>query len=221
VGGSGLDVQPNQVGGDPVGRYGKEMRFAGRESWIVSSGTDHAADLALFVRDALALPLDEPALPGLDPPVPVLSVDGVDRAAVAAEWLGWWADILEFCRYPLTSPPGTHPDLESYPAVETSPALAGRSALRAAIAALTEPVRRYQAGFGFEIPSSMLEGEVVRDLERELGRRARPFRFVFTEVRVQGEVWQPLTDQHVLVSTRFMASPAARPAVREAFARLV
>jgi len=44
---------------------------------------------------------------------------------------------------------------------------------------------------------------------------------VFTEVRLQGEVWQPLADRHVLVSTRFMASPAARQAVREAFAPLV
>jgi hypothetical protein len=67
----------------------------------------------------------------------------------------------------------------------------------------------------------MLEGEVVRDLERELGRPARPFRFVFTEVRLRGEVWQPLADRHVLVSTRFMASPAARQAVRDAFAPLV
>jgi hypothetical protein len=197
------------------------MRLAGRESWVVWSGTDGAAELALFVRDALALPVEEPALPGLEPPVPVLSVDGVDRAAVAAEWPGWWADILEFCRYRLTAAPGTHPSLDSYPAVETSPALAGRPALRAAIAALTDPVRRYQSGLGFEVPSSMLAGEVVRDLERELGRRARPFRFVFTEVRLRGEVWQPVADRHVLVSTRFMASPAARQAVRDAFAPLV
>jgi hypothetical protein len=176
--------------------------------------------MALFVRDALAVPVDEPALPGLDPPVPVRSLDGVDRAAVAAEWPGWWADILEYCRYPLTAPPGTHPDLDSDPAVETSPALAGRPALRAAIAALIEPVGRYQAGIGFELPS-MMTNEVVHDLERELGRPARPFRFVFTEVRVQGEVWQPLADRHVLASTRFMASPAARQAVREALAPLV
>jgi hypothetical protein len=196
------------------------MRLGGRESWIVWSGTDGAVELALFVRDALALPLDEPALPGLDPPVPVLSVDGVDRAAVAAEWPGWWADILEYRRYLLTAPPGTHPDLDSYPAVETSPALAGRPALRAAIAALTEPVRRYQTGSDFEMPSMMVN-EVVQDMERELGRRARPFRFVFTEVRLQGEVWQPVADRHVLASTRFMASPAARQAVREAFTGLV
>jgi hypothetical protein len=64
--------------------------------------------VALFVRDALALAV--PALPGLDPPVPVLSPDGADRAAVAAEWPGWRADILEFCRYRLTAPPGTHPE---------------------------------------------------------------------------------------------------------------
>jgi hypothetical protein len=196
------------------------MRFRGRESWCVWSGTDHAAGMALFVRDALALPVDEPALPRLDPPVPVLSLDGVDRAAVAAELPGWWADILDFCRHPLTAPPGAHPDLDSHPAVETSPALVGRPAVRAALAALVEPAGRYQAGVGFELPSMMVN-DVVRQLERELGRRARPFRFVFTEVRVQGEVWQPLTDQHVLTSTRFMASPAARQAVREAFTPLV
>ena len=197
-----------------------DMRFARRESWIVSSGNEHAVDLALFIREALALPVEEPALPGLDPPVPVLSVDGVDRAAVAAEWPGWWADILEYCRYRLTAAPGFHPDLDSYPAVETSPALAGRPALRAAIEALTEPVRRYESGFDFEMPSMMVN-EVVRDMEKALGRPARPFRFVFTDVRLRGEVWLPLADRHVLVSTRFMASPAARQAVREAFAGLV
>lgn len=197
------------------------MRFAGRESWLVWSGTEYAVDLALFVRDALALPVGELALPGLDPPVAVPPVAGVNRAAVAAEWPGWWADILESCRYRLTARPGTHPDLGSYPAVETSPALAGRPALRAAIAAVTEPVQRYHAGHGFEVPSSTLVAEVVRDLERELGREARPFRFVFTEVRLRGEVWRPVADRHVLVSTRFLASPAARQAVREAFAPLV
>jgi hypothetical protein len=197
------------------------MRFARRVSWTVWSGTDGAVELALFVRDAFALPVGEPALPGLDPPVPVLAVDEVDRVAAAAEWPGWWADILEYRRYLLTAPPGVHPDLDSYPAVETSPALAGRPAVRAAIAALTEPVQRYQAGLGFEVPSSMLEGEVVRELERERGRPARPFRFVFTEVHVQGEIWHSVADRHVLVSTRFMASPAYRQAVREAFAPLV
>jgi hypothetical protein len=196
------------------------MKFRGRESWSVMSGGDHAVDTALFIRDALELPLAEPALPALDPPVPVESPAGVDRAAVAAEWPGWWADILEYCRYPLTAPPGVHPDLHSYPVVETSPALADRPALRAAVAAFTEPAGRYLAGSAFELPSMMMN-EVVDELERELRRPARPFRFVFTEVRLQGDVWRQLTDRHVLASTRFMASPAARAAVREVFAPLV
>ena len=66
------------------------MKFAGRESWQVRHGTDHAVSVALYVRDALALSVDtDPEIPLLDPPVPVHIPDGVDRAAVQREWPGW------------------------------------------------------------------------------------------------------------------------------------
>jgi hypothetical protein len=75
------------------------MRFAGRESWQVSHGTSHTVNTALFVRDTLALSVETvPELPGLDPSVPVVVPAGVDRAAAAEEWLGWWADVLDHAR---------------------------------------------------------------------------------------------------------------------------
>lgn len=205
-------------------RYRTGMKFAGRESWLVFSGTSYAAETALYLRDALALPVDEPALPPLDPPVPVQVPvpPGVDRAAVVAEWPGWWADVLEWCRSRLAPEPAPEPDLQSLPFMDTSPALAARPALRAALAAVADPAHRYFAAKGPpQLPPSMMTNEVVSELEQELRRPAKPFRFVITEVPVQGEVWLPLTERHVLASTRFMASAAARPALRAAFAALV
>ena len=54
------------------------------------------------------------------------------------------------------------------------------------------------------------------ELERELGRRVKPFRFLITEVPVREPVWEPLTETHVLASQGFVNSEAVRPALREA-----
>jgi hypothetical protein len=171
--------------------------------------------MALYLRDALELPVDtRPALPGLDPAVAVGVPAGVDPHAVAAEWPGWWAEILQWC----ADPPRGRAGFESLPVIETSPALAGRPAVQAALAALTETAARYHATLPRPPvpPRGRWINEVVTGLERELGRRAKPFRLAITEIRVRGAVWAPLTGEHVLASTSFLESDAARPALREA-----
>jgi hypothetical protein len=193
------------------------MKVAGRESWEVSRGSDLPVDMALYVRDALALSVDtRPFVPSLDPSVPVSAPAGVDRAAVAREWPGWWADILEYCRTDVrTLDPRER--LRSVPVVDTSPALAHRPALRAALAVLTEPAARYQSALArHRVPPGLMVNEIVSELERELGRRVKPFRFRITEVRVREPMWEPLTATHVLASQRFVESEAVRPALREA-----
>jgi hypothetical protein len=193
------------------------MQFAGRESWQVSRGSSLPVDVALYLRDVLALSVDtQPFVPSLDPPVPVAVPAGVDRAAVTREWPGWWADILEWCRTDVGSLEPRE-RLRTVPVADTSPALAHRPALRAALAVLTEPAARYQSALARPpVPPDLAVNEVVDELERELGRRVKPFRFRITEVRVRESMWEPLTATHVLAAQRFVESPAVRPALREA-----
>lgn len=192
------------------------MQLAGQESWQVAHGSTLPSDMGLYVRDALALPVDtSPAVPSLDPPVPTTALDGVDRDVVAREWSGWWTDILRWCR---TDSGGEDPRerLRSLPVADTSPALAARPALRAVVGALTEPAARYwSANRRPMVLPSMFVNEVVRDLERELGRPVKPFHLVITEVRVRGDLWEPLTRTHVLASQQFVNSDAVRSALRE------
>ncbi len=184
-----------------------DMRFAGRESWQVSHGTNQTVNTALFIRDTLALSVETvPELPGLDPSVPVVVPPGVDRAAAAEEWLGWWADVLDHARAEL---PSSAPDDPTGPSLQIRPAL--RAAVLALGAAAVEYDHRYATSRG-----ALPIGEVVRGVETRIGRYVRPFRLVITEVPVQGLVWERMTDSHVIASQRFLSDPArSAPALRE------
>lgn len=182
------------------------MRFAGRESWQVSHGTSHTVNTALFVRDTLALSVETvPELPGLDPSVPVVVPAGVDRAAAAEEWLGWWADVLDHARAELA---GGSPADPAGASLQIRPAL--RAAVLALAAAAAEYDQRYVTSRG-----ALPIGEVVRGVEGRLGRYVKPFRLVITEVPVQGMVWERMTETHVIASQRFLVDPArSAPALR-------
>ncbi|MCE7006656.1 hypothetical protein LWC34_28065 [Kibdelosporangium philippinense] len=195
------------------------MFLEGTRSWRVSSGDSHHVDVALYVRDALALSVEtRPHIPSLDPSVPIFIPDGIDRAAVTAEWPGWWETVLEWPRTEVSA----EQELTFGPSFDTSPALANRPALRAAIAALTEPGGMYRsaAARGLTRPSSMPIGEVVSELAKELGRPVRPFNLEITQISVAEPMWELLTESHVLASYRFTESSAVVPALREVISRL-
>ncbi|CAM3335869.1 hypothetical protein KIPE111705_03295 [Kibdelosporangium persicum] len=180
------------------------MHPGGTQSWRVSYGGSLAVDVALYIRDTLALSVDtRPHIASLDPSVPVFVPENVDRTAVALEWPDWWADVLAWSR---TEVPGPQA-LSHAPMVETSPALANRPAMRAALAALTVPAARYHATLS-HAPAIPVD-EVVRALEAELGRPVKPFHLVITQIRVSEPLWEPLTETHVLASHRFTGTTAA------------
>ncbi|RSM89677.1 hypothetical protein DMH04_06825 [Kibdelosporangium aridum] len=189
------------------------MHLGGTPSWRVGYGSSLAVDFALFIRDTLALSVDtRPHVPSLEPVLPVAVPDGVDRAAIEAEWPGWWDDVLEWAREEVPAQQA----LTMAPMVETAPALANRPALRAAVAALTVPAARYHAEVSKTFVSSPLPiNDVVQSVERELGRPVRPFSLVITQVRVSEPMWEPLTETHVLASHRFTDSNAVVPALHE------
>ncbi|MFC6091468.1 hypothetical protein [Saccharothrix lopnurensis] len=188
------------------------MGFAGRESWQVSHGTSRAVTTALFLRDTLALSVDTvPELPGLDPGVPVVVPAGVDRAAAAGEWLGWWADVLDHAR--AGSPPDDPSDVPDDP---SGTSLRVRPALRAAVLALRPAAADHHRRTAAS-PQALPIGEVVRGVEHRLGRHVRPFRLVITEVPVRGPVWERATAAHVIASRHFLGDPAlSAPALRAA-----
>ena len=169
------------------------MHFRGTRSWQVSWGDGGVARIALYLRDALALPA-APEIPPLTPPVPAIEVP--DQAAVAAEWTGWWEEVLNFAASP-DDPRERHRLLPVRP---DSPALVDRPAIQAALDTLGPRAAQHPRPGR----SSRRDiGGIVRSREAELGRPARPFRLVVTELSVDGLLWHRVTEQHVLVSTRF------------------
>jgi hypothetical protein len=173
------------------------MQYRGTQSWQVSWGDGNFVRIALYLRDALELPA-APEIPPLTPAVTV--TDAVDRAAVAAEWPGWWADVLDFASGSPDDPRAQHLLL---PVLPGSPALVARPAIRAALDVLgpqaaQHPRPRRPGG-------SRAIGDIVRAREAELGRAARPFRLTVTELSVDGSLWHRVADRHVLVSSQFAA----------------
>jgi hypothetical protein len=169
------------------------VHLRGTQSWQVSWGDGGVVRIALYLRDALALPAVS-EIPPLTPPVP--ATEAVDRAAVAAEWPGWWAAVLDFA----SSSDDPRERHRLLPVRPDSPALVDRPAIRAALDALG-PLAAQHPRPGR--PPRRDIGEIVRAREAELGRPARPFRLVVTELSVDGLLWHRITEQHVLVSTPF------------------
>jgi hypothetical protein len=188
------------------------MRFRGTQSWQVSWGDGGIARTALYLRDALSLP----AAPEIPPLIPaVAAADGVDRAAVAAQWPGWWADVLAFLSGGPDDPRERHLLLPVRP---DSPALAARPAIRAALDVLGPLAARHPRP---RRPQRRDIAGIVRAREAKLGRPARPFRLVVTELSVDGLVMHRVSDRHLLVSTRFAEDePRCRAALTEIIAEL-
>jgi len=197
------------------------VRCAGSSSWTVRWGSEHAVDLALYVRDALALSVrTDPELPRLEPSVPVSVPSGVKRDVVRQQWQDWWVEVLAHPRTEAAEKPRER--WASYPGNADSPSLSRRPELRAAVQALSGPAAEHVAARVHDTtPRVSYVGQTVRELETELGRQARPFRLMVTQVGVAGPVWHRLATDHVLVSTRFRNDePACRAALRTLVAEL-
>lgn len=185
------------------------MHIAGRMSWQVRLNDDLAMHHGLYVRDALALSVpSEPEIGLLSPRVPVRVPEGVDRAAVAAEWPGWWADVLEHAGAEGSVEHERH--FAEMPVRPGSPALAACPAIAAALAAFNDEFARYLSAckrFRWS-HGGMDVTNLVRDKETVLGREAPPFVLVVDRVPVEGFLWYRRSRGHVLVSPDFADDPA-------------
>ncbi len=169
--------------------------------------------LALYVRDACGLAA-RPDVPRLAPPVPS-SRAAADSANLGEQWSAWWSALLEnrpqgrawygaFVTEQLGSqpPPSDHADLLPI----------GPDLMEALVSLLRPAMRwratnRYRPRRGPEVPRevALLETYLVKDIERDIGRRAHPFAYRLEVVPVRGRWFVDLSPTDLLASEELVA----------------
>jgi hypothetical protein len=174
--------------------WGSPMRYEGMKSWQVGVGdAEPFALCALWVRDVerVAVAPDD-IVPGpLDTgPLAAPSLPGVDQSTLAWQWRAWWASIVDRTERPPVLPP----DLSVEPALDTPDPLG-----LARLPQLAEVVRRrwpehlrwnterHRDPANRRAAPNLTTGEVVREVEAELGRKLRPFNVRFTLLPVRDD----------------------------------
>ena len=217
------------------------MQLAGTTSWKLSTDEPQSLLIALYVRDASGLhpqvdpdiPLVEPAVPFGEKPSPV------DRVA-SAQWGDWWQQLLDGGGFwpDHKSPPDMSrlrddPELQRifyWPSRYLPPDFVGLSStpeLQALVRRHYEAARVWSDARKHEFLALStarqrvsLESEVVRTVERGLGRPARPFEFDVRVLPVASvRAWR-LSPDHALVTRALFRDRAAyakwlRPIVEE------
>lgn len=215
------------------------VRLENTTSWRAGWSSETEIDVALYIRDALALSVSEgQVLPPVEPQVPVHIPPEIDRAAVQAQWADWWTDLLAFLRN------REDPDPRSPRSRYGRPALAQGSATRQAVeffaAAASshfanargpalrgagEPAGGTPWAPGFyrrQIVAGERLGQLVREAEVRQGRRAYPFRLNVIEISVAGSIWLRTAEDQLLVSSRLAEDgPGLEAVLREVIGELV
>jgi hypothetical protein len=194
------------------------VREAGRTSWRIGIDEPQPLVIGLFVRDVSGLTSSHVWLPHSVPATPRANGEGSEEAA--RQWDLWWDRALLFdwtmegqSQEQLGALWWTPPDfdsLRSTPALQAvvarhfSDAVAwSRDRKREHVELMIgtpdpRPFRRGRSGRG------LVETRLVADLERNLGRRARPFQLRINKIPVAGkELWQ-LDAHHVLLTAELL-----------------
>ncbi|GHG23196.1 MULTISPECIES: hypothetical protein [Amycolatopsis] len=215
------------------------MRLENTTSWRAGWSSETEVDVALYIRDALALSVSEgQVLPPVEPQVPVHVPAGLDRAAVQAQWADWWVDLLAFLRN------REDPDPRNPRSRYGRPAFAQGSAMRQALEFFGPAAARHFANArgpalrgggepagntpwapGFyrrQIVAGERLGQLVREAEVRHGRRAYPFRLNVIEISVAGSIWLRTAEDQLLVSSRLAENgPGLEAVLREVIDELV
>lgn len=194
------------------------MRYAGQPSWLMRvESSPHGLLLGLFVRDAAGMrPPTVIDLPRLEPVVEVRAVLAPLAVAAASEqWAGWWE--REMARQESPDRGFFAPDARFGDGDE----------LDALVEACREDAARWASAVGREAldahirgEGGRIEGEVVDQVERDLGRKAGPFELQVTELPLAGALGWRVSTHHVLVTRALRDDRAAyadwlAPVVRE------
>jgi hypothetical protein len=214
------------------------MRKGTGQSWRVAIDSPEGLHLLLFVRDSLWLDSAGPDLPGpvaWDVPDLSAQLDPAERAAARRAWPDWWrTSLASYLGYRDTAVDrergiGVMRWLVEGPGHGTAPPESLQAATRAAL----EPFRQWWCppwvgelppvrgpGPGGRLPPGVqgdlaaltlrahTEQDVVRRLEAELGRRAKPFDFVLQVIGVAGPPVLAQDAQRAAVSSELVRAGA-------------
>jgi hypothetical protein len=194
------------------------MRHAGQPGWLMRvESSPQGLLLGLFVRDAAGMqPPTVIDLPRLDPVVELRAVLAPLAVTAASEqWAGWWE--REMARQEGHDRGFFAPDARFGDGEE----------LDALVEACRDDAARWASDIGREALDANLragprgvEGDVVDQVEAGLGRKARPFDLLITELPLAGALGWRVSTHHVLVTRALRADRAGysrwlSPVVRE------
>jgi hypothetical protein len=174
------------------------MQLAGTTSWRMATNEPQSLLMALYVRDVSGMrPQVDPDIPSLEFGVPFREKPSVVDRVAAAQWGDWWQQLLDGGGFwpdhkapPDMSRLRDDPELQRifyWPSRYLPPDFAGLSGspeLQALVRRHYEAARVWSDARKHEFVALStarqrvsLESEVVRSVERALGRTARPFAF--------------------------------------------
>jgi hypothetical protein len=191
------------------------MRLAGSPSWCISEDRwPDLFDVALWFRAAERIDVASgDVVPGAADvePLPDPSTDPSNAAEMAAGWLAWWHSLIELPPLPPPSDPADSPALLAFSPPDF-PGLAAWPALRRAVTRRWRQAddwhnARKNAGLEAGLHHNALIGQVVAGLERELGRKARPFSLDFVLLPVRDEQVRSAGADRYLVPERVYDGP--------------
>jgi hypothetical protein len=199
------------------------MERAGTRSWRISEDWwPEAFDVALWFRAAERIDVPAGGIvpgPAVIDPLPARTAAHADEAGLAAGWLAWWQALAG-------TPPLREPLDPSRPPPElafTGPGaagLAGWPVLQRVVAARWHEASRWhdqrkRAGLAAGPPHDLRTVHAVRDLERELGRRAKPFELDFVLLPVRDDQVRRVRPDRYLIPESLRNGPLWPRLLRE------
>ena len=191
------------------------MRLAGSPSWRISEDRwPEPFDLALWFRAAERIDVPSGGVvpgPADVEPLPDRSTGPSEAAELAAGWLAWWHALIELP--PLAPPfdPAHPPGVLAFSPPDFA-GLAGWPVLQRAVSGRWREAHdwhsaRMKAGLEASAHLDRRAGRVVAELERELGRKARPFALDFVLLPVRDDQVRPAGPDRYLVPERVHDGP--------------
>jgi hypothetical protein len=191
------------------------MRLAGSPSWRISEDRwPESFDVALWFRAAERIDVAPggvvPGEPDVEP-LPDPGTDPSDAAELAAGWLAWWHALIELPPLSPPSDPARPPGLLAFVAPDF-PGLAAWPALQRAVTGRWTQAQgwhnaRLEAGLEAGLHRDARTGQVVTELERDLGRKARPFSLDLVLLPVRDEQVRSAGADRYLVPERVYDGP--------------
>jgi hypothetical protein len=168
------------------------MRLAGTTSWQISVDNPQHLGIGLYVRAAAGLGSAHSWLPAVTPAV---AATRTDTEAAVPQWERWWDAAVR------------HPNTAWAPPFDE---LAGSPELRSHVSRhFMDAVRWTNRRPALRLGGSLLETDLVSELEAAAGRRAEPFALQVSCIPCAGLTMWQLAPDHVLVTEDLLADDVA------------